>query len=399
MANKKSFWSGWRSSKARLPRGGSTWVAASGRGGTPVYTPRQYDRLAEEGYRKNVVAFRCISLIAQNAAAVPLYVKTEREGDEAAIALQTLIRQPDAKQGATAFLEEIYAYYLIAGNAYMQAIGDGMQPVALSALRPDRMRVMTDAAGHVSAYRYTANGKSVDFAADPIDGQGEILHLKAFNPLNDHYGMSPIEAAAIAIDQHNAAANWNAALLQNAGRPSGALVYHARDGALDHLTDEQRRQLRAELEQFYSGSENAGRPLILEGGLDWKEMSLSPKDMDFMAGKDMSAREIALAYHVPPQLIGIDGSLTFANFAQARLALYDDAVLPLVFRLRDALNVWLAPRFGAHVRIEADLDAVEALSPRREALWKRISDVAFLSDAEKREMLGFSAKPDGDMPA
>jgi len=106
-----------------------------------------------------------------------------------------------------------------------------------------------------------------------------ILHVKLFNPVNDHYGLSPIEAAATAIDIHNTASKWNKALLDNSARPSGALVYTARDG---NLSPDQFDRLKTELEQGFQGAAHAGRPLLLEGGLDWKSMSLTPKDMDFI---------------------------------------------------------------------------------------------------------------------
>ena len=206
--------------------------------------------------------------------------------------------------------------------------------------------------------------------------------------------MSPLEAAAFSIDQHNDAAKWNAALLQSSGKPSGALVYKPpHPDSAEALTDGQRQALKDELDRFFTGSENAGRPLVLEGGLDWREMSLSPKDMDWLAGKDVSAREIALAFYVPPQLIGIDGSLTFSNFEQARLALYDDAVLPLLDHFKDELNNWLVPQFGDGLMLDYDADGIEALAPRREKTWARIAAADFMTVEEKRLALGMSAKP------
>ena len=125
--------------------------------------------------------------------------------------------------------------------------------------------------------------------------------MKLFHPVNDHYGLSPIEAAAAAIDLHNAAARWNKALLDNSARPSGALVYSSGQ----HMTAEQFERLKSELETSFQGTRNAGRPLLLEGGLDWKAMSLTPRDLDFMEAKNSAAREIALAIGVPPMLLGI----------------------------------------------------------------------------------------------
>lgn len=369
--------------------------------GQPRFTPRQYDRLADEGYRKNIVAYRAIQLVSRNAACVPFALYHGQGAGRYRLEnhpLLDLLQQPNPMQGTAEFFEAVYAYYLIAGNSYIEAVAPpGQAPRELWALRPDRMRVVPSENGVVAAYRYQLGQKFVDYAANALSGQADVLHLKSFHPLDDWYGMSPLEAAAVSVDQHNDAARWNASLLQASGRPSGALVFRpAHADAADTLTDAQRRSLREELEAHYSGSQNAGRPLVLEGGLDWREMSLSPKDMDWLAGKDVSAREIALAFHVPPQLIGVDGSLTFANFEQARLALYDDAILPLLSHVKAELNTWLAPRFGDDLHIDFDLDKVEALAPRREKIWQRVSDASFMTINEKRAALGLVPLADGE---
>ena len=136
----------------------------------------------------------------------------------------------------------------------------------LYALRPDRMKVVPGPDGWPQAFEYTVAGATVRF--DQAAAQPPILHLTLFNPLDDYYGLSPLEAAAIAVDTHNAAAKWNKALLDNAARPSGALVYAGPDGLT--LSDQQFERLKKELSEQYQGTGNAGRPMVLEGGLDWK---------------------------------------------------------------------------------------------------------------------------------
>jgi HK97 family phage portal protein len=126
-------------------------------------------------------------------------------------------------------------------------------------------------------------------------------------------------------------------------------------------------------------------------------MSLSPKDMDWIAGKDMSAREIALAYNVPPQLVGIPDSQTYNNNREARLAFYDDAVLPLVEFFRAELNNWLSPAFGAGLELRFDEDGIEALSLRRERKWRAIATANFLTTNEKRAAVGYEPVDGGDV--
>ena len=130
--------------------------------------------------------------------------------------------------------------------------------------------------------------------------------------------------------------------------------------------------------------------MLLEGGLDWKEMSISPKDMDFLESKSMAAREIALAFGVPPQLLGIPGDNTYSNFAEAKLALWEHTIMPMMDDLCDALNRWLVPMFkkSENLFVTYDAENISALTPRREAFWTRINNASFLSDEEKRELVG-----------
>jgi hypothetical protein len=228
----------------------------------------------------------------------------------------------------------------------------------------------------------------VRFAGEVVAGVRPILHVKLFHPVNDHYGKSPIEAAATAIDIHNTASRWNKALLDNSARPSGALVYAGRDG---RLNAEQFERLKGELEASYQGAKHAGRPLLLEGGLDWKPLSLSPKDMDFIEAKHAAAREIALALGVPPMLLGLPGDNTYSNYQEAQRAFWRGTVLPLVSRTAKALSAWLGPAWGEALELRPDFDQVEGLSAEREALWARLNAASFLTANEKRAAAGYDA--------
>ena len=274
----------------------------------------------------------------------------------------------------------LFGFLLVAGNAYIEKVELDGAPRELYALRPDRMKTIASNNGWPEAFEYSVNGQSVRLPRE------NVLHLKLFNPLNDHYGMSPLEAAQRSIDTHNAAASWNKAMLDNSARPSGALVYTAGDG---HLTNEQFERLKRELEASYQGATNAGRPMVLEGGLDWKEMGFSPKDMEFIEAKNASAREIALAFGVPPMLLGIPGDNTFANYAEANRSFWRQTILPLAGRVAEAMTSFLATD---GLRLAHDLDQVEALAPDREALWARLERASFLTENEKRSAVGYGPK-------
>ncbi len=365
--------------------------------GRARWTPKRYDALAEEGFRRNVVAWRCVTEVARAAATIP-FVLYDMRGDELEDhPLLDLIDRPNPLQSGPQFIETLVNYYLIAGNAYVEALtgNDTSEPLELFALRPDRMKVVPGETGLPQGYEYSINGRTQRWASDTLTGESPILHWKAFHPLNDWYGMGPLEAAMQAIDQHNSAGAWNQALLNQSARPSGALLYAPKDGP-GQLSDEQFRRLKDELEEHYQSARGAGRPLILEGGLEWKEMGLSPKEMDWIAGRDRAARDIALAFGVPEQLIGISESQTYANMAEARLALYEETVLPLVNQLVAEFNRWLVPMFGDDLLLDIDKDEIHALTARRDQVWQKVGAADFLTLNEKRAALGYAPVDGGD---
>ena len=347
--------------------------------GQPQWTPRNYAALAREGFAGNAIGYRCVRMIAEAASSVPLLIY---DGDREAVThpLKQLLAHPNPAQSGRELIENIVGFLLVAGNSYVEASSLEGIPRELVALRPDRMKVIAASNGWPDAYEYSVNGLSKRLPAETV------LHVKLFNPLDDYYGMAPLEAASRSVDTHNAASAWNKAMLDNAARPSGALVFAASE---DHLTTEQFDRLKAELENDYQGARNAGRPMVLEGGMDWKEMGFSPKEMDFIEAKNSAAREVALAFGVPPMLLGIPGDNTFANYAEANRVFWRQSVVPVLGRVTQALSNWLGPQFGEAVRVGYDLDQVEALSVDRDALWARVEKASFLTPNEKREAVGY----------
>lgn len=353
--------------------------------GRPRWTPRDYESLAREGFAKNPIAYRCIRMLAEAAASVPLAVFEGGVRAAGEHPLARLLARPNPEQGGADLMEAFFGALQTAGNAYLEASAGADE---LYVLRPDRVHVVPGARGWPEAYEYRAGGRSVRIGRE-ADGWLPVLHLRLFHPADDYYGFSPLEAAAFAIDVHNASAAWNKALLDNSARPSGALVYRNAEAG-DRLSEDQFERLKAELADSHAGAAAAGRPLLLEGGLEWRPMSLTPAEMDFMAGKHAAAREIALAFGVPPPLLGIPGDATYSNFKEANGAFWRGTVVPLAERAARALTGWLAPRFPG-ARVVCDLDAVPALSAEREALWARLEAASFLTPEERRRMAGVGA--------
>lgn len=367
--------------------------------GRPVFPDRNFETFAKEGYQRNVIAFRCIKLIAENAASVPWLLYT-KDGDEIEThELLDVLRRPNPKESGKEFFMSVYAYDLLDGNSYLERVRvDGDQRIKeMYALRPDRMRIIPGQFGLPAAYRHTVNSREYDFESDPVTGESDILHVKEFNPLDDWYGQSPLEALGYSVDSHNEATKWNFSLLQKGARPSGALQYKTDSG--ESMDDDTYARLKKEQEEFHSGAGNAGRPMLLEGGLQWVATQLNMREMDWAKGKEVSASEIAIGYKVPEQLVGVPGQQTYNNYREARMALYEDAVLPLMDRFKEALTYWLQqmPAYQDLV-VDYDEDQIPALAPRREAMWDRANSATFLTTDEKREAVGYSPYEPSEEP-
>lgn len=339
---------GWKSAgrapaRPMLARALSGWIGGQ--------WPRAYDAQVRELYLTNAVAQRAVRLVAEGVASVSVQTRDAR-----AAALVT------ATSGGQSLLETLAVCLLLHGNGYVQILSDAQgQAAELFALRPERVSIEADPRGWPIAYRYKAGEVVSQHPADAI------IHIRTHHPLDDHYGLGGLDAAAGPMAIHNAAARWNKALLDNAARPSGALVH----GGAEALSAEQFDRLRDELAASFQGAGNAGRPMLLEGGLSWQALSLSPAEMDFIQLKAAAARDIALAFGVPPMLLGLPGDATYANYREAHRALWRQSILPLATKILDAIAEGLRPFFPS-LTLRVDQDRIAALSEDRERLWAQV---------------------------
>lgn len=355
---------------------------AYGGSGRVAWSGRDTASLTRNGFLGNPIVFRSVKMIAEAAAALPVVLEADGRRVEVHPAID-LMSRPNPSQGRAELLEALFGQILLTGNGYVEAVGAEDLPLELHVLRSERMSVVPGEDGWPVAFVYSVSGRKHRFEAG--GGPSPICHIRSFHPQDDHYGLSPMHAAAPAMDVHNSASRWSKALLDNAARPSGAIVFEGGDGM---LSPEQYDRLVVELETHHQGARNAGRPMLLEGGLDWKPMGFSPSDMEFQKTKESAAREIALAFGVPPMLLGIPGDATYANYAEANRAFYRLTVLPLANRVAAALAHWLEGFGDRSLTMRIDLDQVPALAVERDAQWARVADADFLTEAEKRSLLG-----------
>jgi HK97 family phage portal protein len=357
----------------------------------------KYEDLASEGYLKNAIVYRCVNEIAKGASSVPFLLKNNNGDVIESHPLISLLYRPNPQQSYGEFFNAVFGYLMLGGNTYILRVQGTMNlPRELHLLRPDRIEIKGGSGVFPEKYEYRVNGRVQNvYEVDQETGFSDLKQVKLWHPLDDFYGCSPLTAAAMEVDQHNSATRHNINLLENGARPSGAVVFKPKDdqGYAVQLSESQRQQLLTDLNQRFTGTKNAGRPMLLEGDFDWKEMGLSPRDMDFINLKHMSATDIAMCFGVPSQLVGVPDAQTYANVAEARLALYEETIIPYLRKVESDLNEWLVPQFGDDIYFEYDVDEIPALSERRRRIYENVLgavDKGIMTRNEAREMLGLS---------
>jgi HK97 family phage portal protein len=359
-----------------------------------------YPHLAERCLRHNPVAFRCVTMIARAVAAVPLYLQTAKGQELTDHPASALLARPAPQVSQRAFLETLAIHLILDGNGFIDPLGPpGLPPQELHLLRPDRVSIRAGSQG-LPIYRVTRGARTEELSPDPLDARLPLIHLRRGGIGADGAGgigrgQGDGEAALAAIAAHDLAGQWNAALLENGARPSLALIYEPKDGSPASLSEEQFQRLKTELHTLHSGAAKAGSVMLLDGGLTAKELSLSPKDMDWLAGRRQAALDIATAFGVPAQLVGIPDAQTYANMEQARLSFWEDSVLPLARLIADGLTEHLLSRFEPGLRLSLDEDAIPALANQRLATFEKLNAATFLTDAEKRAAVGYGPVEQG----
>jgi len=370
--------------------------------GTEEAKTYKYQDLAKEGYLKNAIVYRCVNEISKGASAVPFVLKA---GDQIIEQhpLIDLLNRPNPLQSYSEFFNSLFGYVLLSGNAYILKVGSDLgKPKELHLLRPDRINIKGSGNPIPEKYEYVIGGRIQNtYLVDQENGFSELKHVKLWNPLDDYYGLSPMSAAAVEVDQFNMSSKHNVNLLQNGARPSGAVIFKPQDdaGFAVNLSESQRQQLLTDLNNRFSGAGNAGRPMLLEGDFDWKEMGLSPKDMDFHRLKNMATTDIALCFGVPSQLVGVPDSQTYSNVAEARLALYEETIIPHLSKMSSDLNEWLVPLFDDRLKLEFDIDSIPALAERKKKTYENVTSAVregIMTRNEARKIIGLETVEGAD---
>lgn len=373
----------------------------------PFMQAEHYDS-SPNNYLDNVVVHRCVNLIAQSASHVPWKIYTRQTDGLKALPhhpASRLLKKPNPECAGAEFFATLISNILLHGNGYVcvnvvgsnkggsvSVGGDKLKVIGMSIVSPDSVDI--EFRNNIpAAYKLdSSNGKKI-YPINRISRQSQILQIKNYNPRNFYVGVSSLQPAARAIFLYKKTLEWNMALLKNSARPSGALVFQDGNG---FLSDEQFERLKEQFYDNFSGSSNSGKPLILEGGLHWQETNNAQRLEKFLELKDSIARDIAIAFNIPPQLLGISGDNTYSNMQEARLALWEENIIPLLDHLSDAFSSWLSHWYKEEIVVDFDRDSISALTEKRENLWGKIAGADFMTVNEKRAMVGLGPIKGGD---
>ena len=363
----------WFKRKSIVPMSTQTLLDFFRMNGRARWFGHTYWNFATEAYGKNIIAYHCIKRISECCSDIPLRLMVNGKIVDRHPVLD-LIKRPNPIQGWKTFIREAITHRLISGNSYIHGnIVSTGRVMELKNLRPDRVVILYTAYYEPYEFVYTYYGKVWHFPIEAVTQHSEVLHIKEPNPFNDLYGMSPIAAASMAVDQHNESSEWNKKLLENGAKPPGILTIRDKSESAPSMNKEQLALLREQLDEHIVGSKNAGKIPILNFDMVWQNLGMSPTDMDWISGKDSTAREICHAFGYPPHLLGIPDSSTYNNMAEAKLALYEETVIPLLQNFLEEISYFInyhqnpTGKPQGNIELIPDLDQVSALIPRRES--------------------------------
>lgn len=256
---------------------------------------------------------------------------------------------------------EIYVH----GPKQLRIDGDGRQPIQ------------------------TIHLEGEEFSYDPDPSETELFYHKYYNPARPLRGQSPAMAAARSIDINNEGRGWNLALLQNGAEFSGILSFE------EQVSQENRESWREQIKKM-----DPGDILPIDGSpVSFESFSMSPKDMRWMDLNKASAREVAIVWNVPPQIIGDVDSQKYSNYKVARRAWYMEKIIPLTSFVYGELNSSLVPLFGDDLLLDYDLSTIDALQEDVNEQHERIREdvkAGILSINEARTAIGREEVDSGD---
>ncbi len=383
-----------------------------------VWNTENDDSYITEGYRKNATIYSLINLITKAATTIPFQIyEVTNENDykryksltsgtidnstinKAALLqksslvelqdteLHQLLERPNPAQSYNSFISELIAFGKLTGNRYIYGIGPetGSKVGKFSELYVMPSQIMEIVSGGimqpVEKYKIEYNG-TFEIPAS------EICHIKDFNPYYDGsgshlYGQSPLRAGLRTLTTNNEAVQTGVKYLQNQ-TARGLLMSEEGD-----LNEVQAQQLKDKFRKQFQGSNNAGDVIITPKKLSWVNFGLNASDVSLIEQYNASIKDLCNVYNVPVQLLNNTDSTSYNNMKEAKKALYQNAVIPELLKIKDELNRWLAPKYGNKLCIEFDFTVIPELQEEADKVVDQLAKAWWLTPNEKRSVMSY----------
>ena len=335
--------------------------------------------------------YSCVRILSEAIASLPLntFVYTENGGKEKAIShplYHLLHDEPNPEMSSFIFRETLMTHLLLWGNAYAQVIRNGKgEVIALYPLMPDRMTVDRDKNGHLY-YKYTKSNEDAPTMENGsvILSPADVLHIPGLG-FDGLVGYSPIAMAKNAIGLAIAAEEYGSKFYANGAAPSGVLEHPGT------LKDPGR--VRESWQATFGGSANANKVAVLEEGMKYTPISISPNEAQFLETRKFQINEIARIFRVPPHMVGDLEKSSFSNIEQQSLEFVKYTLDPWVIRWEQALYRTLLSeeekktvffKFNVEGLLRGDyVSRMNGYATARQNGWMSANDIRELEDLDR----------------
>jgi HK97 family phage portal protein len=291
--------------------------------------------VTERSAMQMTAVYSCVRILAEAVAGLPLHLYRYKEdgGKEKAIntnLYHLLHDEPNPEMSSFVFRETLMTHLLLWGNAYAQIIRNGKgEVIALYPLMPNKMRVDRDESGHIYyEYKKTTDEANAKENETVILSSFDVLHIPGLG-FDGLVGYSPIAMAKNAIGLAIATEEYGAKFFANGAAPSGVLEHPGT------IKDPQR--VREAWQSQFGGSGNSGKVAVLEEGMKYTPISISPEQAQFLETRKFQINEIARIFRVPPHMVGDLEKSSFSNIEQQSLEFVKYTLDPWVIRWEQSL--------------------------------------------------------------
>lgn len=315
----------------------------------PIYTNMTVEKGTREGYACSVYVYRSVRTIIQAASAIP-WIVVDKNGERIpGHEFEKLMAKPNPYFSGQDLIEFTIAHLCLVGNSLWQPIFVNGKPREFWITMPDKVKPVP---GGDWISRWEVKGEGGKTENRPPE---TFIHFMQVNPGNPYWGIGPLQAAARTVDTDNEAQDTQKVTMQNRAMPSGILSPDT------DIPPDQFEQTQKQFKELYKTKTARREPWLLNAGMKWQQMSLSAVEMDFIASRLQNKRDIAAAFGISPIFLGDLEQSSYNNMAEARKALYQDVVIPMLDDIQATLNMRIAPLYGDNLSIAYDLSGVAAL--------------------------------------